>query len=266
MSKVKITDHAIKRQLNKITPEDAISEFLWNGFDAGATVIKFDFVSEGLFNAIDQFSISDNGSGIDFNQLERKFIPFGESEKASKRKEENIALQGKNGYGRLTFFKFAKQARWYSNYQKGDEIHSYSIFIESKALDNYDNTEPVKKAVTNTGTVVEFNDLIIDFNPDYVKKKLIPYLTNEFAWYLEVNKEKGVQILINGIPLEYESLIIEKVDFTASIPDVEKKIPIEFLCTYIHWNAKLNDEFSKFWSGEIEPKIMITTRFVHFLF
>jgi len=103
MSKVQITDQAIKRQLSRISPEDAISEYIWNGFDAGASKIELNYEPKSFLNKINHFSIIDNGSGIDFNLLERKFIPFGESEKAFKRKEENIALQGKNGYGRLTF-------------------------------------------------------------------------------------------------------------------------------------------------------------------
>jgi len=72
-------------------------------------------------------------------------------------------------------------------------------------------------------------------------------LIDEFAWYLEVNKEKGIQIFINGIPLEYESRIIEKLDFIVPIADTERKVQIDFSCKYIHWKQKLNDEFSKFY-------------------
>ena len=247
MSKVQITDQAIKRQLSKISPEDAISEYIWNGFDAGATKIELDYEPESFLNRINHFSISDNGSGIDFDLLGRKFIPFGESEKAFKRKEENIALQGKNGYGRLTFFKFAQLAKWKTSYCKEKEVLSYSIDINAMTLDDYTNTTPNIEQNDVTGTVVEFNNLIIDFHSEYVDKKLAPHLIDEFAWYLEVNKEKGIQIFINGIPLEYESRIIEKLDFIVPIADTEGKVQIDFSCKYIHWKQKLNDEFSKFY-------------------
>lgn len=40
---VEITSTGIRKILNKYTPERAISEYIWNGFDAKATVIKIDF-------------------------------------------------------------------------------------------------------------------------------------------------------------------------------------------------------------------------------
>ena len=236
---------------------------MWNGFDAGATVIELNYDAEQeFFNSTNKFNISDNGTGIAFEQLERKFIPFGESEKASKRKEENIALQGKNGYGRMTFFKFAKKATWNTNYKIGDDLLTYSISIESHSLDDYENTQPQKSVLNQTGTVVEFTDLLIDFHDSYVEKKLTPYILNEFAWYLEVNKDKGVQILINGVPVEYDSLISEKEDFVASIPDIEKKEAIIFKCNYLHWRRKLNDEFSRFYFINEENKLKhkVTTK------
>lgn len=254
MSKVQITDQAIKRQLARISPEDAISEYIWNGLDAGATVIELKYKSEDFFN-VNEFSISDNGTGIEFEQLGRKFIPFGESEKAFKRREENIALQGKNGYGRLTFFKFAHKATWNTTYKKGNENYSYSIVIESKAIDDYEPTTPELSRLENTGTEVVFQNVFIDFHTNYVDHKLIPYLTDEFAWYLEVHKDRGVQILVNGVPLEYESLILEKEDYIVSIQDNDKKSQVEFACKFIQWKEKLNDEFSKFYFLNNENKL-----------
>lgn len=254
MSKVQITDQAIKRQLARISPEDAISEYIWNGLDAGATVIELKYNAEDFFN-VDEFSISDNGTGIEFEQLGRKFIPFGESEKAFKRKEENIALQGKNGYGRLTFFKFAHKATWNTTYKKGDENYSYSIVIEAKAIDDYEPTVPKKGKEEQIGTEVVFNNVFIDFHLNYVDQKLIPYLTDEFAWYLEVHKERGVQILINGTSLEYENLILEKEDYVVSVQDSDKKSQVEFYCKFIQWKEKLNDEFSKFYFLNSENKL-----------
>src|SRR5438445_463494 len=119
MSKVKITHQGIKKELNKIGMEQAVTEFIWNGFDAQATIVKVYYQGgAGPFDRVTGFFIADNGRGIPAEQLEKKFQPFLESEKAIKLREENIGLEGKNGYGRLTFFKFARQAYWDTCYKK----------------------------------------------------------------------------------------------------------------------------------------------------
>ncbi|NCT74072.1 MAG: hypothetical protein GXC78_06065 [Chitinophagaceae bacterium] len=251
MSKVQITDQAIKRQLTRITPEEAIAEYVWNGLDAGANKVELNYTPNGLFETIQKFEIIDNGSGIDYDLLAKKFKPFGESEKAFKKKEENIALKGKNGYGRLTFFKFALNATWKTQYIKDGKAIGYSIVVESKSLDKYEPTKPIKANNKNSGTTVEFENLTIEFHPEYIQSVLVPFLTNEFAWYLEVNKEKGVNILVNSIALEYEKNVAEKLDFEIKIPNTE----IFFYCTYIHWKRKLNDEFSKFYFLNEENKL-----------
>ncbi len=40
---VEITSAGIRKILNKYTPERAIAEYVWNGFDAKATVVNIDF-------------------------------------------------------------------------------------------------------------------------------------------------------------------------------------------------------------------------------
>jgi hypothetical protein len=255
MSKVKITDHAIKKQLAKFNPEDAICEYIWNGFDAGATTVELKYEQEDFLTNINKFTITDNGTGINFDDLELKFIPYGESEKAFKLKEKNVSLHGKNGYGRLTFFKFAQKATWKTFYKNENNTFSYSIVIESKALDDYDPSQPEQSSQMNTGTQVEFENLLIDFHPSYVEKKLIPYLTDEFAWYLEVHKERNFQLLINGVLLEYNSLILDREDFVITVQDIDKKATQNFSCTFIHWKEKLNDEFSKFYFLSTENKL-----------
>lgn len=40
---VEITSAGIRKILNKYTPERAIAEYVWNGFDAKATIINIDF-------------------------------------------------------------------------------------------------------------------------------------------------------------------------------------------------------------------------------
>ena len=256
MSKVKITNHGIKRALNHISVEEAVTEYIWNGFDAKATLIEILYKTHGPFKKIKEFTISDNGKGIDHSLLSKKFTPFLESEKALKRIEDNIALEGKNGYGRLTFFKFAQFAHWQTVYTDVDKNYSYNIDIKADTLDEYQNSNPSETNETQTGTQIKFSNLLFDFDEIYLEKKLKPFLTNEFAWYLEINKSKGLKISINGKFLDYESLISERTDFEYKwLEDKGAKDPIVFECQYVQWNAKLNDEFSRFYFMNEENKL-----------
>ena len=131
MAKVQISNQGIKKALKKISVEEAIAEYIWNGFDAQATSVELSFKTEGPFGAVDRLTITDNGTGIPAEMLKKKFTPFYESEKALRRREENIGLEGKNGYGRLTFHKFAGCASWDTRYKEGAKTLGYTIGIQS---------------------------------------------------------------------------------------------------------------------------------------
>lgn len=254
MSEVKIRGTGIKKALSSFNCEEAISEYIWNGFDAGASVIELNTITDPLENVL-EFSISDNGKGIDFEQLENKFIPFLESEKSVKTKEENISLQGKNGYGRLTFFKFAQYAIWKTFYKKDEKVFTYDININAESLNKYDNTQPIISN-GNAGTVVSFKGILPDLHKKYVESKLTVFLRNEFAWFLELNSAKSYKILINNVELIYKDLILDKEKFLLDINDNGQiKDELKFDCEYIHWKGKLNDEFSRFYFINKENKL-----------
>ena len=46
----------------------------------------------------------DNGSGIEFEKLSSKFVPFYQSEKNADNNVKISKVHGRNGLGRLTFF------------------------------------------------------------------------------------------------------------------------------------------------------------------
>ena len=61
---VEITSAGIRKILNKYTPERAIAEYVWNGFDAKATVVNIDFeIDNAELDTIKNIRITDNGTG-----------------------------------------------------------------------------------------------------------------------------------------------------------------------------------------------------------
>ena len=175
---VEITSSGIKKVLQKYTSERAIAEYIWNGFDAKATVINVDFVfgSEEL-DTFSKIIISDNGEGIVYEDLTEKFRKFYESNKASINTDSNDLTRGKNGYGRFTFHKFARLAKWDTTYLKNDKIfYTYDITIDSNNLKEYTPNVP-EISNKKKGTVVEFNEINSDISSTFISSilKLFQY-------------------------------------------------------------------------------------------
>lgn len=241
---VEITSSGIKKVLQKYTAERAIAEYIWNGFDAKAAIINVDFeIDSKEFDTYKAISISDNGEGIIYEDLLERFRKFYESNKASISADSNDLTRGKNGYGRFTFHKFARYAKWFTKYYKQDGIlYSYEIAINSDNLRDYDPSEPkIENAIR--GTVVKFTEINSDISSAFINDILKPYLRAEFAWYLELKEEK--KIFINGDELDYSSIIAENESFPIELK--LRKEDIKFECKYIRWTNKLNDEYSRFY-------------------
>ena len=102
---IRITTEGIKYALNKLSYTQknfykSISEYVWNGFDARASVviIEYDYQA-GLLRSL---FVKDNGYGIPHKELSFKFDPFFESEKLidGKVDRHSSAFHGRNGVGR----------------------------------------------------------------------------------------------------------------------------------------------------------------------
>lgn len=135
---------------------------------------------------------------------------------------------------------------------------SYDIKISNDNLKDYSPTLPTKSKEIATGTSVIFNEIFPIISSAFIEKTLIPYLKAEFAWFLELKEE--YKIFINGIELDYTSIIDEKENF----PIVVKKVTnqeVLFECKFIRWNTKMNDEYSRFYflNNELELKNTKTT-------
>ncbi len=235
-----VTSAGIKKILKNYKPATAISEYIWNGFDAKATTISINYVSNEL-GRIEFLTITDNGIGIDFSNLQENFDKFYDSEKTVEiESPKNTSLMhGKNGVGRLTFFTFAHNACWTTCYKnKEGELNYGKLTIASSNLKNYDADE-ISLDWAATGTSVIFTDFLI--TNSIFEFEVLPFLNREFAWFLELHKANNYQIIINNIPVDYQEMIIEKEDFLISYP------PYSFYAKFVHWSDPLNKEYSKFY-------------------
>lgn len=246
MEQIRITVPGIKKSLRNFDVKKAISEYIWNGFDAGANVVEIEF-DDNQIGGIESLRIRDNGYGIDYQRLDKTFRPFFESEKALddvvKRKAKISAIHGKNGVGRLTFFTFAREANWYTVFENGGGKQQYVITIQTNTLNEYSSTLPETSQYA-VGTMVEFTDIqnltIYDFEED------IPvFLMKRFGWFLELNSARDFSITINGERLDYSGIVGERDDFVHHEHlDNEE---LTFDVRYVRWTNRLIDEYSHYY-------------------
>ena len=114
--KVITNEQSIHGQLEKISIEKAVSEYLWNSFDANSKVVSLNFERNGDIENIRDLSIVDDGDGIEMTSLEETFDIFLDSKK---RKNGNIITRGRHGRGRFSFAKYFSHAEWITNSQAG---------------------------------------------------------------------------------------------------------------------------------------------------
>lgn len=234
MAKVEVNTKGIKNRLKTVKPSRAISEYIWNGFDAGATLVEiiFDYYELGT---IINLSLADNGSGIKRSELDKKFVPVLASE-TKHQEEENTLVHGKNGMGRLTFFQISQKVHFRTIYKSGEEYFSYIITIDSSNLHNFLPTEELKSDIKETGTVVDFVNINQGISID-IMSEIMDFLKKEFCIFLEIKKPFGFAIKINNEYLNYSDMISgdreEEISFACG--------KYSFTCDYIRWNKKPND-------------------------
>jgi hypothetical protein len=242
---IQLGGDGVKSILNSYNVSESIAEYIWNGFDAGATQVDISY-EDDEFTSLKYLKITDNGKGIPQEELSVKFKPFHESEKARKNTDprHHSLLHGKNGVGRLTFFTFANVATWETTYRWGRACYRYDIEIHSSDLQNYTGGHTNKEKVNGSAssTQVTFEGLR-ELSVGMMETSIVPYLLREFCWFLELFKDKGFKITVNGDRLQHEDLI-ESVNHEII---VHKETATRFNVKYIQWKQKLNKEYSRYY-------------------
>lgn len=218
--------------------KDAMCELIWNGFDAKATIVSIDYEADAIGH-LSSLIIEDNGVGIDFETLNDTFGGFLASLK--KPRKRTSYLHGKKGRGRFSFNVFSPKATWETRYKGKDGVYQYAIIIDAKQMVNFEDSERKKMEKEETGTKVIMNDFNLISGGDLSSDEFLTHLKRQFGWFLELNKERGLVIKLNGENLRYEDIISnsDKTSFTTSGKSGSKTFSIHF----IQWNEKTKEKF-----------------------
>ena len=206
-----------------------------NGFEANATTISITHTINVL-GGIEEICISDNGSGICFETIQDTFGAFLASQKnALSLKIKSKVNQGK---GRFAGFSFANRIKWDTVCAENGKNVQYSISVYSENKNEYEVTE---KALTerSTGTTVIIGNVDQILPEQVTILALEDTLLKEFAWYLYLNKERNVEILVNGERVDYTKYIDTR--FSAKkdllIDGIGLKIDV------VVWKEKIREKF-----------------------
>lgn len=185
--------------------KDAICEYIWNGFEAGADKIIVSQKGSPLYEAM-SIEVLDNGSGIQYNNLKFTFGTF----LSSIKNNSNIRIksQTNKGKGRFSYLCFSSSAEWHTTYQQEGELKGYMIKTDSSNRNHFTTTEPnIEDAYERTGTSVEFpiSDPYIIDQLSYVNMR--QKLLEEFAWFLYLNKSKKLSLEYMGNELDISHYI-----------------------------------------------------------
>lgn len=241
--KVSVTDTGIQSSGLPKDYMEAVAEYIWNGFDAAASMIDIHFESNEI-DTIHSLSITDNGSGIDYELLKETFGHFNDSIKKASFQKSSSFIKGNKGRGRFSFSAFSGKAVWHTVYRNSHtgSMMEYGITITGNSKDFYE-PEGMKKTVKkSTGTTVTFYDLFEVSGFSFQSDEFKSFLIREFGWFLMLNREKDYQIRINGIALDYTEAIAENDTATLHLKDADGT-DYYFRVTFVRWAERIGDKF-----------------------
>ena len=213
----------------------AITEYIWNGFDEGATCIEINY-SGNEVGHLQELSIKDNGTGIDFSDLDNTFGKFQDSQKAKTFSRTGF-VKGKKGKGRFSFTTFARNAVWDTVFAKDKKHLQYQIKINKSNSQDYSTSDERKIVSLETGTTVLITDIFDLYGDQLDNDAFIEFLACEFGWFLLLNRDRNYSFKINGEELDYRIIIEDQEIINTKIIDENFKI------SYVRWSKKIGDKY-----------------------
>lgn len=234
---LKVKEDSIDSSGIKKDYKEAIIEYIWNGLDAGANKIDITYKKNSL-DGVESICISDNGSGIKYENLDNTFDAFLSSEK-NVNSSYTTTVHGSKGKGRFSFLGFANNCNWQTTYQLGDKKYKFSININAEKPNKYYPSEKEEVNNEETGTIVTIYNINNLLQEQMESKELEESLLENFSWYLYLKKNEDCKIILNGKEIKYSKFIDEKLtqDFVENIN--EEKFNIFF----IHWKGNVKYKY-----------------------
>ena len=221
--------------------KEALCEYVWNGFEANATEVRISYTL-GQMEGIDSVIVSDNGSGINYNELSDTFGAFLTSQK------NNFSLKLKSksnkGKGRFSFTAFSSLVKWKTNYIDDGVLKTYTITLSNENKEQLEYSDSIEIDKNNSsGTTVSFYNIYGIYPADLESKELEDYLLYEFAWYLYLNRHKNFKVFLNDKELDYSKHIDASLSETV-VKTIDNHV---FEISLIVWAEKIKEKFRSYY-------------------
>lgn len=213
--------------------QDALCEFIWNGYEANATEVKVESAGGDLSTSM-EITICDNGTGINFYDLKNTFGEFLSSGK--RHKALRIKSQENKGKGRFSYIALSHTAEWDTVFFDGNVKKQYLIRLVESDKPSVAISEP-QPSDNQCGTCVRIpiGDKKIDnaLAFDAIEKKLL----ENFAWYLYLNRHTHVKLYYYGHDIDYSKYINEELSMHEEVT-IGKH---QFYIDVIVWKSKIEN-------------------------
>lgn len=244
----KITSKSVEQSGLPTDYKKAISEYIWNGFDANASEIVISVDSNEL-GFINEFSIKDNGTGINIEYIEETFGNFLDSQKIQTFNKDGF-VKGKKGKGRYSFGHYSNKAIWNTVFKtEKDEYLNYKIEIVQGSLHNFTTSEKTISKIKETGTTVSFESFTKLTADLIINESFYDFLACEFGWFLYLNKDLGYTIRVNDYKVDYLSIIERVVDFNEVFGD------FSFDIKFIRWKKNIGDKYYYYFLNQEKKEV-----------
>lgn len=221
------------KTLTEASATKALSELIWNGFDASSHVVSVSFNYNGL-DALDSIIVEDNGEGIPYRDVELYFGEIGDSWKKQKKDTYHHPLHGQNGKGRFKAFCLGANIEWKTTYINENSFNTYSIIGNHNKIEEFKTGNVEKKNEGKNGTQVIISNLYKKAS-ELLKEKTRSELTKSFAVFL--TEFPHLELNFNGIKIDPKSVQICSKDYDLTDDCNEITIhPVKL--TIIEWNIE----------------------------
>ena len=216
--------------------KEAICEYIWNGFEAGATEVSISY-SENELGGIKDITIFDNGSGINYYNLSETFGSFLVSQKNTL--SLKVKSKANKGKGRFSFGIFSSLAEWNTVFTDTDQNKKYSITLSNNNKQEFNYSE-LQNTDEPTGTKVTFYN-ITELSPESISyNALVDCCLRQFSWFLYLNKHKRLKLILNNQELNYTEHINESLSKKMECT-IGKDI---FDIDLVVWNERIQEKYS----------------------
>ncbi len=210
--------------LEKITrarPVSALSELIWNAFDADAKTVDVSFEYNDL-GSLEAIIVKDNGEGIPRPEAAGYFRFLGGSwKKTRSQTTSGRFLHGQEGRGRFKVFALGRTAEWAVVYKRDGTLWSYTIRMTASDIRHVHISDEKEVRGAATGVTLTISNLIKDFRT-FITDDGRQELTEVFALYLS-DYEHSAKIVLDGRAIDPGSAIAGRKSFNLADAQIDNR-------------------------------------------